>query len=132
MEQIFEIIYDPGFQRTMHSIGIVALIFAVGIVVIAFSFYGRSKETSANLDDERWVLLFASWRDSMIITLLFTAEGFIYRFNDFTSISEIGAGGIFTFGPIVTPVAVLVIEILIFMVAVMRVITISRWIASRT
>lgn len=105
---------------------------AIGVVIIAFSYYGRAREVDAAApEDDPWVLLFATWRDSMIVTLLFTAQSFAYRYGDFHGLSEVQAQSIYTFAPVITPVMVLIGDVLIFTVAALRVIAISRWLTRR-
>jgi len=133
MDQIFITISSTGFRNAMYSLAIVGLLLAIGITVIAFAFYGRTREMdNASPDDEKWTLLFATWRDSLIITLLFTAEGFVYKYGDFYGFSEVTAGNIFLFAPIVVPILSFVLELLIFVITALRIIAISRWLSSRS
>ena len=112
----------------MNAISVTALILAVGIIVVAFAFYGRGREVdSLSGDDARWAMLFATWRDSLIITLLFTAEGFLYRYSDFAGLSKFEATSLFQAEWFVLPVVSICLYVLIFMVAVMRVIALTRW-----
>lgn len=130
MDEIFNIVSSTGFRNTMHSLSVVCLILAVGVAIIAMVFYGRTRETEGVAkDQEKWVLLLATWRDSLIITLLYTSESIAYRFSDFSGLSEVMADRIFLFAPVVQPVFSLIASVLIFMVAVMRVIVISRWLS---
>ena len=133
MDQIFITISSTGFRNAMYSLAIVGLLLAIGITVIAFAFYGRTREMdNASPDDEKWTLLFATWRDSLIITLLFTAEGLVYKYGDFYGFSEVTAGNIFLFAPIVVPILSFVLELLIFVITALRIIAISRWLSSRS
>lgn len=132
MDEIFNIVSSTGFRSTMHSLSVICLILAVGVAIIAMVFYGRARETEGVAkDQEKWVLLFATWRDSLIITLLYTSESIAYRFSDFSGLSEVMAERIILFAPVVQPVFSLIASVLIFMVAVMRVIAISRWLSSQ-
>jgi len=66
MDQIFITISSTGFRNAMYSLAIVGLLLAIGITVIAFAFYGRTREMdNVSPDDEKWTLLFATWRDSL-------------------------------------------------------------------
>lgn len=132
MDQIYNIISSPGFKGVMYSLSIVSVFLAIGVIIIAFAFYGRGRESDGvSGDQQKWVLLFATWRDSLIITLLYTAESLAYRYNDFYSLSEVMAGSIFLYAPIVVPVFSVVLNILIFAVIAIRIIAISRWLAAR-
>jgi len=130
MDQIYNTDSSPGFRGVMYSFSIVSVFLAIGFIIVAFPFYGRGREADGiSEDQQKWVLLFATWRDSLIITLLFTAEGLIYRYNDFYGLSEAMAGSIFLYAPIMVPVFGLVLYILIFTVIAIRIIAISRWLA---
>lgn len=55
----------------MYGLSIVCLILAVGVAVVAMVFYGRARETEGvPKEQEKWVLLFATWRDSLITSVL--------------------------------------------------------------
>lgn len=132
MDQIYNTISSPAFRGIMYSFSIVSVFLAIGFVIVAFAFYGRGRETDGvSEDQQKWVLLFATWRDSLIITLLYSAESLIYRYNDFYGLSETMAGSIFLYGPIVVPVLSFVLNILIFAVIAIRIIAISRWLAAK-
>ncbi|MEC8581435.1 MAG: hypothetical protein VXZ18_11860 [Pseudomonadota bacterium] len=77
------------------------------------------------------MLLFATWRDSLIITLLYTSESIVYRFSEFSGLSEVMSERIYLFSPVVQPVFSLITSVLIFMIVVTRVIAISRWLGSQ-
>ncbi|MEE3360687.1 MAG: hypothetical protein VX248_12115 [Pseudomonadota bacterium] len=132
MGGIFDIIASTEFRNTMYGLSIVCLILAVGAAVVAMVFYGRARETEGvPKEQEKWVLLFATWRDSLIITLLYTSESIVYRFSEFSGLSEVMSERIYLFSPVVQPVFSLIISVLIFMIVVTRVIAISRWLGSQ-
>lgn len=132
MEQIFELLSSPAFRSSLYWLGISAFMLSVGAVVIAFAFYGRAKEAQCyNAENGRWVLLLATWRDSLIITILFVAEGLLYRFSDLTGLSEVMAPNPYLYAPLVQPIADMILLVLIFTVAVMRVIAISQWLSEQ-
>jgi len=111
----------------MYWLGLVAAFLAISVTVVAFTFYGRGREQGPKADN--WTMLFATWRDSMIVTLLYTSQSFLYRFSEFNGMSEIMALSPLLYPPIVQPVLTFVLDILIFMVVVMRVIALSRWLS---
>ncbi|SEG48839.1 hypothetical protein SAMN04488045_2991 [Thalassococcus halodurans] len=132
MSGIFDIIASTEFRNTMYGLSIVCLILAVGVAIVAMVFYGRARETEGvPKEQEKWVLLFATWRDSLIITLLYTSESIVYRFSEFSGLSEVISGRIYLFSPVVQPVFSLITSVLIFMIVVTRVIAISRWLGSQ-
>ena len=132
MDQIFETVSSPGFRGVMYNLSILCLLLAVAITVFAFAFYGRGREASGEEPDNgKWVLLFASWRDSLIITLLFAAQGMAYRFGDFANLSEQVPSSVLLFSPVVMPVLIFVLDLLILIVAATRILALSKWLSSR-
>ena len=54
----FDIMSSEGFTRTMYSFGFVCLIFACGVVVVAFAYYGRTRDIyGSSSEKQRWTLL---------------------------------------------------------------------------
>lgn len=132
MGGIFDIIASTEFRNTMYGLSFVCLILAVGVAMVAMVFYGRAREIEGvSKEQEKWVLLFATWRDSLIITLLYTSESIVYRFSEFSGLSEVMSERIYLFSPVVQPVFSLITSVLIFMIVVTRVIAISRWLGSQ-
>ncbi|MBM7066846.1 hypothetical protein [Actibacterium sp. 188UL27-1] len=128
MDTFSTLIASPHFADTMYSISVVCLVFAVGLSVIAFAYYGHGRETdTGDPQADRWVLLFATWRDSLIITLLFVAQGMSYRYGAFNGLANLSNQGYALTASLVVPTLALVIDILIFMVAAMRIIVLTRW-----
>lgn len=133
MENMFSIIHDPGLRGVLNNLSVVSLFLAIAVSIVALVFYGRAREVDgASAQDQRWVMLFGTWRDSLTITLLYTAQGFVYRFSDFKGLVDLQAESLFFFSPIVVPVLLLVSDVLIFVVAIMRVIVLSRWLSQVT
>lgn len=131
METIFNLISSPAFRGAMHNLGLVSLLLCGGAVIIALAYYGRARDPGARSPEEaRWILLIGTWRDSLIITLLYTGETFLYKFSDFNGLSEVMAETIYAYPPIVTPVVSFVISVLIFTVAALRIIALTRWLAN--
>lgn len=132
MEQIFELLSSPAFKSVLYWLGISAFMLSVGAVVVAFAFYGRANEAqSYTAENGRWLLLLATWRDSLIITILFVAEGLLYRFSDLTGLSEVMAPSPYLYAPLVQPIADMILLVLMFTIAVLRVIAISQWLAAQ-
>ena len=132
MDGLYDLLSSPAFAKTMHNLAIASLVFALGMVIVGFTFYGRARE--ADGDDpkaQRWVLLMATWRDSLIITLLYGGQGFIYRYMDFMGLRNTGVGSISEAPWVVGPVLMLVLDVLIFIVAAMRIVAITRWLAAK-
>lgn len=130
MGSIFETIGSTGFQGAFHNFGIVAIVFALGTVAASFAYYGRGREVLPEDPTEaRWVLLFATWRDSLILTLLYVAEGFAFDLSNFQGISTIMPATILLYAPIVQPLFSFTIHVLLFTIASLRIIAITRWLA---
>ncbi|MCP3969956.1 MAG: hypothetical protein GY717_06505 [Rhodobacteraceae bacterium] len=61
MDDIIELLSSPAFRRAMFNLSLVCIFLAVGITLVAFTYYGRARETrGCSPDQERWVLLFAT------------------------------------------------------------------------
>ena len=128
----FDIMSSEGFTRTMYSFGIVCLIFACGVVVVAFAYYGRTRDIyGSSSEKQRWTLLMGTWRDSLIITLLFVADALAYRSSEFMAFLQSMGGVDPMLGFVVVPVFSMIAMVLIFTVVIMRIIVISKWLASQ-
>ena len=133
MDSLYNALTAPGFRNAIYALSVTCIMLAVGVVLIAFAFYGRTRETeNASPENVKWVLLLATWRDSLIITLLFTAEGLSYRYSEFYGLSEVGINQIYSLNFIITPMFSMVVYVLIFVVTAMRIIAITRWLSSQS
>ncbi|MEC8039647.1 MAG: hypothetical protein VX181_02890, partial [Pseudomonadota bacterium] len=114
---------SPEFKRILHGLTTLSLIMAIGISITAMAYYGRAREkAAADTGDQKWTMLFATWRDSLIITVLFVAQSFAFRFGDFSSHLSVFSGSIFLLAPAVMPALLLISDILIFTVAFVRIV----------
>ena len=110
------------------------LFIAVLFAVVALAFYGRAKETdtSKTAEDARWTMLFATWRDSLIIIALFVADALVSKFSEFLSLAQLG-----TFAPTVLthiaipPVASTVLMIVAGCIALLRILALTHWLSYR-
>ncbi|MEL6573994.1 MAG: hypothetical protein AAFQ64_20290 [Pseudomonadota bacterium] len=127
MDTIFQTLNDPRFAQIFLGIGFTAFALSLGMIACGFAFYGRTQEVAKVEADTCWVLLFASWRDSLIITLLFMAEGFLFDFSALQGASQLFPAHILLYAPVVQPVLSLIIHVCIAVVASLRIIAISRW-----
>lgn len=131
-DRMLDLLTSDDFRVTLHWLGIACLLLAVGLIVIAFAYYGRTRDIYGRTPEkQRWTLLMGTWRDSLIITLLYISEGFLYRFADFQSLGQVVTTSVWLFPLIVQPVMSMVLQVLMFMVAIMRIIVISRWLAAQ-
>lgn len=130
MNDLFSILISPEFRGAMFNLSIVSLVLAIGIVIVAFTYYGRGREADA-FDGEkyRWVMLMATMRDSLIITLLYVAESLSYSFSEFAGLANIMADSVVYYPSIAQPILSFVVRVLIFVVAALRIIALSRWLA---
>lgn len=127
-EYWFNLLSSSSFKQAFYALALGALLLGLTLVVVAFAFYGRTREAeeSGSLDP-KWAMLLATWRDSLIITLLFSAQALIYRYADFMGMSTLGMTNVLTTYTLVQPMLVYIFDILIVVVAVMRIIAITRF-----
>lgn len=129
MDQLFETLASPEFSRIMFSLSIVTMVLALGVVLVAFAFYGRARESIEETDS--WTMLFATWRDSMIITLLFVAEGLLFRMSDLQAMSNQLPSSVLLYAPAMLPIGSTILYVLIFTVAALRIVVLSNWLARK-
>ncbi|CUH75027.1 hypothetical protein [Tropicibacter naphthalenivorans] len=128
MQDLFALLSSPAFKGAMYNLAMVSLALGFGVVAVALTFYSRGRAPQAQTpQDARWILLMGTWRDSLTITLLYVAESFLYKFNDFHAIAEVMSSTPMTYPPLVTPILGFVLYVLIFTVAALRIIAITRW-----
>ncbi|MEM7631873.1 MAG: hypothetical protein AAF227_07625 [Pseudomonadota bacterium] len=121
-----------AFQRGMVLLSIVAVVAALGFISVAFMHYGRTRDVYGDTSEkQRWTLLLGSWRDSLVITVLYTAEAMLYRFSEFQAPSQAQITNILFYAPVVQPVLSFCIHAAIFGIAILRIIVISRWLAAQ-
>ncbi|MFC4669381.1 hypothetical protein ACFO5X_12520 [Seohaeicola nanhaiensis] len=130
MEITFDTLNSPAFQKAKYWLGISALLLAAGAVVIFFTYYGRARDVGGeNAEAERWILLMGTFRDSLLITLLYAGESLVYRNGDFAGM----AAGISSNSPLwpllLQPVASMLVAVLVLVIASLRVVLITRWLA---
>ena len=129
MDQVFQTLCSPKFSQSMYSLSIVVFVLALGVIVVAFAFYGRGRENAAT--HEPWTMLFATWRDSLIITLLFVSESLLYRMSDFQSMANFIPNSVLLYAPAMLPLASTIIYVLIFAVAGLRIVALTQWLSKR-
>ncbi|WGI20382.1 hypothetical protein [Amylibacter sp. IMCC11727] len=127
MEAI-QFLNSPMVQRICTGLFFVAMGAAIAFGIYAMSLYGRAKETelSAKIDPP-WELLIATWRDSLIITVLFVCEGFLYRMVIFSGFINLHEGSYYRISSLVDPIASLIILLLITYIAIARIIKLRIW-----
>ncbi|WP_420857608.1 hypothetical protein [Marivivens marinus] len=129
MPPVYDLMNDPEFRNAMIRLSYVALFLAVGITLVGFAYYDRGRQSGPSKEDN-WTMLFATWRDSLIITLLFTSQGLLYRFRDLSSYDEYPQS-ILLYGPAILAPALMILDVLIFVVAALRIIAITNWLRVR-
>lgn len=128
MNPVLEFLNSHGYQVSVYNLSIICLVLSFGVIVVALAYYGRGKETIPNNPEaERWTMLFATWRDSLVITLLYVSEGLMWRAADFQGLSQKIPESLLTYVPFVQPIAGLVLYVLIFTVAALRIIALTTW-----
>ena len=127
MDSIFQTMNDPLFGRIFYGLGFAALVLSLGLIACAFAFYGRAQEQAIDGADAKWVLLFASWRDSLIITMLYIAESLMFDFSTLQATAQQYPDSILLYAPVIQPVVSLGLHVCIFVIAALRIIAISQW-----
>lgn len=128
MSPALEILTSHGFQVTAFNLSIICIAFSIGVALVAMVFYGRAREPMpSDPDAARWQMLFATWRDSLVITLLYVSEGIMWRAADFQGMLQVFPQHIWTTVSFVQPIAGLIVYVLIFTVAALRIIALTRW-----
>ncbi len=132
MDDMLQVLGSPAYKHLTHSLAFVCLLLAVGFVVVAFAYYGRASDISGKTPEEqRWTLLMGTWRDSLIITVLYLSEAMVYRFSTLQGASGELPGTLLLYGPAINDIAAVCIYIAIFAVAILRIILISRWLSEQ-
>lgn len=129
---MIEALSSDIFRQSLYWLGISCALLVAGAVIIGFAFYGRARDVYGTTSEkQRWTLLMGTWRDSLLITLLFVAETLLYRAEQLIASSDILGRGVALAAHSATPVLDLILLVLIFVVAVQRIILISRWLTSQ-
>jgi hypothetical protein len=132
MDRLFQVINSPLFASTMFNLSNVTFVRCLCSVVVAMAFYRRGREEAVDEADSHWVLLFATWRDSLIVTLLYVAEGFAYSQSALISTSQIFPKSVLLYGPAIQPVISMSLQVLIFVICAIRIIALTKWLNQRT
>ncbi|KAJ56616.1 hypothetical protein ACMU_06640 [Actibacterium mucosum KCTC 23349] len=130
MEDLFRMMNDPGFLRIMQSLSVVCLFLGAGCVLVALAFYSRARDQQSGETDP-WIMLFATLRDMMLVTLIYVAAGMVWRFGEFAAFNNGVVQSPLQYAPLVSPVAFLALDVITFTIAILRVIAIGRWINAR-
>lgn len=125
---LITILNNPTFLKVMSQFSVISFFLAMAFAVAGMMQYGRGRDPEAA---DEWTVLFATWRDSLTITILFTSQGLLYRFSEFSAFDLTPSGPVYFYGPVVVPILLFVSDVLIFVVAFMRVLALGRWISAR-
>lgn len=121
-----------AFQRGMVLLSVVAVVAAIAFIAYALTQYAHTRDVyGTSSEKQRWTLLMGTWRDSLLITILYTAEAMLYRFTEFQSASQAQVTSILYYAPVVQPVLSLFIHLTVFGIALKRISVISRWLAAQ-
>ncbi len=129
---MIEAISSDSFRQSLYWLGISCLLLAVGVVIVGFAYYGRTRDVYGSTSEkQRWTLLMGTWRDSLLITLLFVAQTLLYRAEQFVSAADVHFIGPVFLAQALTPIADVILLVLMFVVTIQRIILISRWLTSQ-
>ncbi len=128
---IADLLFSPAYARLTGNLALIALLAALVFTVLALAHYGRAREAASTSAPPPWGLLIATWRDSMIITLLYVAEGLVYRASRFVGAAERGLDSAFHFVAIAEPILGLILMMGVFVIGYLRVRALSDWIAAQ-
>jgi len=132
MNDPLTVMNSTGFIRIAQSMSLVALFLGIAAALVAMLWYGRTRDVyGATAEKQRWTLLMGTWRDSLIITVLFVSESLVYQFGAFQAMTLITPSSILLYAPVVQAVVSTCVAVLIFAIAILRIITISRWLAAQ-
>mgnify|MGYP005987301101 CR=1 FL=1 len=122
-------IYNSDFARSMGTAGsLVALGGAIIFFIYAMTLYGRAKDSVEQADiPAPWGLLMATWRDSLIITLLFMCESLVYRASAFTGWSQSIGTNPLGLTILIEPVAALMFNLVVAYICIVRILKIRDW-----
>lgn len=127
-----QFLQNPALPNIVYGLALVALFLAIALVIVAFAFYGRTRDIYGDTSEkQRWTLLMGTWRDSLLITVLYTADSFLYKFAEFNGLAQAYFLTDVTSSIVLQPMMGMALHVLIFMITIMRVILISRWLAAQ-
>ncbi len=119
---------SAAFRNMMFSFSIVTLFLAAAFVVVAFAYYGRTRDVYGDTrEEQRWTLLMGTWRDSLIVTILYLSEATFYRFMAFSGHVQTAHEGFALYVLGFGDVALLCLHVASFTIVILRIILISRW-----
>ncbi|MCF2906321.1 hypothetical protein L0666_15115 [Octadecabacter sp. CECT 8868] len=129
MGHIFDLTSSQGFNQTMYWVGLVAMFLAFSVALVGLANYVPGGKDESQEDN--WSMLFATWRDSLIVTLLYTSQSFLWHFSAFSNLTQIQSEAVFLYAPLVVPTLGFIVDVLIFVIVAMRILALSRWISRR-
>ena len=127
MDQALDFLMSPTYARMAASLAILCLVGAFAALLGAFFHYGRAREGAGADRDAPWVLLMATLRDSLIITVLYVGEAFLYRATDAAGLATMNATSPLQLVSALVPFFDVILLVAIFVVAYLRIIAISSW-----
>ena len=121
-----------SFDQMNFGLSIVALVLGLALIVFTFAIYSRGRDVYGDTaEKQRWTLLMGTWRDSLLITVLYVSESLMYRYMDFVSYVPGVPGRAALTAPVVVSLTAFVLSLLIFGIATMRTFVISKWLAAQ-
>ena len=132
LNDFFEFMQSPTFSRINISFALLSIVLAIGLVALAFTYFGRGREdTSIQPTIQPWVLVIATLRDSFLITVLYLAYDFIYRYTIFVDSTSAGVPSVFLYVRYAEPYLTVIIMVLILTIAFIRLQVLTRWLVDQ-
>ena len=112
----------------MGTLSWICLFLAIGFAVYSILTFVRDRDTQPTVvSTAPWGLIIATLRDTFIITMLYVSEGLLWRFSTFQQASETLPAQVWLYAPVIDPILSLLVLLLIFAIATLRVFALGRW-----
>ena len=132
LTKFYEFTQSVAYGRISISFALISLVFAVGLVALAFAYFGRGREnTSIQPAVQPWVLVIATLRDSFLITILYLSEDFLYRYTSFVDSATTKAPIFLIYLRQAEPFLGILLLALIFAIAFIRITALTHWLTAQ-
>lgn len=131
-DELYEFLASPRYNAITDALSVVLICSVIAMVIFAITQFGRAREAQKEpFDGPPWTLLIATFRDTFLITVLYTADTFVFRARDLQVADLSPRSGLLMYWPMVDQFGGVVIYFFILIIAVLRVLALSSWLKSR-